>query len=285
MMKTARFFAMVLLVPAVLPLSAQEDGADSSQKTVYATQGPMGFGDAAASHSWEMSSVTCELESKLDSKTAKVGDTVVLRTNIKVQTADGTVFPGGTRLVGHIIQVQARDATHPIAQMAIAFDRAELKKGQSIAIYTLIRGVTPPKNYSEMNPLADADPTVPMGSSTVGTAMSGGGRGGRNNGGDTSVYSDAIRRVSPNSTSVSDQAAADANPNQPGAVQLAGHGDPDDSTNAHKAAAARAMPRPTAIPGVMLAGTSSASGLFLASQKDIQFANGIEMQLGIIANR
>jgi hypothetical protein len=68
-------------------------------------------------------------------------------------------------------------------------------------------------------------------------------------------------------------------------VQLAGHGDQDESTDAHKAAAARARPHPTAIPGVMLAGNSSASGVFLATMKDIQFASGTEMQLGIVADR
>ncbi len=102
-----------------------------------------GFGDEAASHAWEMSSVMGELEGKLDSKTAKAGDRVVLKTTEKVQTADGTVIPKGSRLVGHVTEVQAYDKEHGPAQMAIAFDRAELKNGQSIAVYTLIRGVNP----------------------------------------------------------------------------------------------------------------------------------------------
>jgi hypothetical protein len=68
-------------------------------------------------------------------------------------------------------------------------------------------------------------------------------------------------------------------------VQLAGHGDPDETTDAHKAAAARAIPRPTAIPGLMLAGNSTASGVFLAHQKDIEIESGTQMQLGIVADR
>src|SRR5208282_4282441 len=136
-MKTTRFFAMAFLAAACIPLIAQEEGADSSQKAVYATQGPMGFGDASASHSWEMSAVTGELEEKLNSATSKVGNRVVLKTTEKVVTADGTMIPRGTRLVGHITQVQTSDATHHFAQMGIAFDHAELKNGQSIAIFTL----------------------------------------------------------------------------------------------------------------------------------------------------
>jgi len=68
-------------------------------------------------------------------------------------------------------------------------------------------------------------------------------------------------------------------------VQLAGHGDLNANVGAHQAAAARAVPHPTEIPGVMLAGNSSASGVFLATRKDIQFASGTQMQLGIVADR
>ena len=284
-MKTARFFAVTLAVAASIPLMAQQVSATGPQKEVYTTQVPMGFGDASSSHSWEMSSVTGELEGKLDSRTAKVGDRVVLKTTEKVQTADGTVIPRGTRLVGHITQVQTRDSAHAISQMGIAFDRAEMKNGQSIAIYTLIRGVNLPPGFSDVNPLANADPTATTGSTANGSPTTGGGRGGRNGGGQPGIYSDAIKRTSPTTTSVGDRADANTDPNPQGAVQLAGHGDLNENVGAHQAAAARAVPHPTAIPGVMLAGNSSASGVFLASMKDIQFESGTQMQLGIVADR
>ena len=284
-MKTARFFLVALAVAASIPLMAQQVDATDSQKEVYATQGPVGFGDASASHSWEMSTVICDLQNKLDSRTAKVGDHVVLRTNDKVQTADGTLIPRGTRLVGHITQVQTRDATHSAAQLAIAIDHAELKNGQNLAIFTLIRGAYPPPDPSEMGPLANADPTATMGSATSEGATSGGGRGGRNGGGQSGIYSDAIQRTSPSTTTVGDRAGANTNPNPQGAVQLAGHSDVNGNVGAHQLAAARAVPHPTAIPGLMLAGNSSASGVFSATLKDIQFESGTQMQLGIVADR
>jgi hypothetical protein len=274
-MKAARFFAMALAA-ASIPLIAQQPSTTESQKEVYAPQGPMGFGDASQSHSWEMSPVTCDLENKLDSKTAKVGDRVVLKTSDKVQTADGTVIPRGTRLVGRVIQVQTQDGTHNIAQLAIAIDHAELKNGQSIAIYTLIRGVQhPPRNFSDANPLANADPT---------SSTAAGGRGGHNNSVQTGVFSGEMQRVSPTTTSVGDRADTNMDPNPQGAVQLAGRGDPDE-TNAHQLAAARAIPHPTAIPGILLAGSSTASGVFLSHQKDIEIESGTVMQLGIIGQR
>ena len=281
-MKTARIFAMAFLAAASIPLMAQQAGTTGSQKEVYGTQGPMGFGDEAASHSWEMSSVTGELQGKLDARNARVGDRVVLKTTGKVQTADGTVIPRGTHLVGRITQVQTHDSAHAISQIGIAFDRAEMKNGQSIAIYTLIRGVNPPPNFSDVNPLANADPTATTGFNANGSSTTGGGRGGRSGGGQPGIYSDAIKRTSPTTTSVGDRADANTDPNSPGAVQLAGHGDLNENVGAHQAAAARAVPHPTAIPGVMLAGNSSASGVFLASRKDIQFESGTLMQLGIV---
>lgn len=271
-MKTARFFAMVLLAAASIPLIAQQPGAAESQKEVYTTQGPMGFGDASQSHAWEMSPVTCDLENKLDSKTAKVGDRVVLKTNDKVQTADGAVIPRGARLVGRVLQVQTQDATHNVAQLAIAIDRAELKNGQSIAIYTLIRGVHPRRNVSDTNPLADADPA---------SYPATGSRGSRNGNAQTGVFSDEMQRVSPTTTSVADRAGTDTDRNPQEAMEFPGRGDPDE-TSAHRLAAARAVPRPTAIPGILLAGSSTASGVFLSRQRNIEIESGTEMQLGII---
>ncbi|MGD0482014.1 MAG: hypothetical protein ABSA42_17725 [Terracidiphilus sp.] len=290
-MKTARFFAMAFLAAASIPVMAQEAGAqeaggDGSQKAVYAPQGPMGFGDASASHSWEMSSITGELQGKLDSKTAKVGDRVVLKTIEKVQTADGTVIPGGTRLVGHITQVQTRDSAHAISQMGIAFDRAELKNGQSIAIYTLIRGATPNSGVMAMNSMNGGGP-MPMsgmGDSSSGGAMTGG-RGGHSGGEQPGSLGGGVQRTSPTTPSAGDPVGANPDLNPQGAVQLAGHGDVNENVGAHQLAAARAVPHATAIPGVMLAGNSSASGVFSATMKDIQFEIGTQMQLGIVADR
>ena len=59
-------------------------------------------------------------------------------------TADGTAIPKGTRLVGHLTQVQAHSKDSPDSVMAIVFDRAELKGGASLAIYSEIRSLTPP---------------------------------------------------------------------------------------------------------------------------------------------
>jgi hypothetical protein len=284
-MKTVWFFGMTFLAAANIPLIAQEAAPDSSQKAVYAPQGPMGFGDASASHSWEMSSVTGELQGKLDSKTARVGDRVELKTTEKVQTADGTIIPRGTHVVGHITQVQTRDSTHAVSQMGIAFDRAELKNGQSFAIYTLIRGVNTSPGVMAMNPMNRDAPVSGMGGTTGGGSMTGGGRGGLSGGEQPGALGGGAQRTSPTIAPVGYPVGANTDPNPQETVELAGHGDANENIGAHRLAAARAVPHATAIPGVMIAGNSSASGVFIASMRDIQLESGIQIQLGIVADR
>jgi hypothetical protein len=160
-MKTATLVAVAIATLASIPLLAQQTDATGEQRAAATaaethvsdsahagaqasadprgveadgstaadgSRGTVGFGDEAASHAWEMSSVSGELQNKLDSMTAKVGDGVVLKTTERVYTSDGTVIPRGSRLVGHVIQVQAHDKDHANSQMGIAFDRAELKE-------------------------------------------------------------------------------------------------------------------------------------------------------------
>lgn len=284
-MKTATILALAIAAVTSIPLLAQEvdrsSSANEPAKTTYAPAAG-GYGDEAASHAWEMSSVTGELEGKLDSKTAKAGDRVVLKTTDKVQTADGTVIPRGSRLVGHVTEVRAYDKEHGSAQMAIAFDRVELKNGQSIAIYTLIRGVnlsTSAMAASQMNDDGMMGMPVPAGTMANRGRMDNGSYGSIAAANGAGLATSQVDRVSDAATSMSNR--ADTNP---GSTMPAGSG-LNTPTGAHSVAVARAIPHPTGIPGVMLAGNSTSSGLLLASRKDIQFESGTEMQLGIVADR
>ena len=303
-MKTAWSLRVAFVAAASLPFLmqqantfGQQEGsgdaagmnASGSAKAVYSTQGHMDFGDESASRAYEMSSVTGELQGKLSSKSAKVGDQVILKTTEKVRTSDGTEIPKGTRLVGHITQVQAHDSTHGESQMSIAFDRAELKNGQSLAIHTLIRGASPGHSAMAMESMNSDDSTSTFSGGSMSGSSTSGTRSGRSGGGvlggDGGLAGGTVERTTATASSVTDRSAAAAPSNTAQAVQLAGHGDIAAETGAHQQAAARAIPRPTAIPGVMLAGSGSASGMFSASSGDIAFESGTEMQLGIVVDR
>lgn len=292
--------AIFAITSARLP--AQDADADAPAKG-YANAAVTGggFGDVAASRSWEMSSVTGELQGKLDTESAKVGDRVTLKTFDKVQTPDGTVIPKGTRLLGRITEVQAHNNDRAVAQMGIVIDHAELKNGETLPIHTLIRGLRPTPSVMPISPMSSDDSM----SSTMGGGRMGadnrmgvdiGGRGGGLGAGSTESGSlGGVGGVTTGTaagawTGVDAAADAglpiDANAKENSAVQLAGHGDRGVDDGAHAAAAARNLPRPTGIPGIMLAGSSTASGLLLDDdRKNIRFESGTRFELGIVIDR
>jgi hypothetical protein len=303
-MKIAIALAIAVSLTGV-SLPAQDSGADSnaapttdSAKVTYAPKSG-GFGDLAASHAYEMSPVTGELDGKLDSKTAKVGDPVVLKTLDKVQTSDGTVIPRGSRVVGHVTEVQPYDPVRGPAQIAIAFDHAELKNGQSIAIYTLIGGVVP-SGGALIDPQSREDDgggggmmgmPVPAGTVANGGRMGPNGYGGGGPGVATSQIDRASdeaagdwKRDQANPASNSGSASNSNSSSTPGATgntTAQGGGRLNIPTGAHAVAAQRAVPRTTQIPGVLLAGNSSSSGVLLSLIRNIQFESGTEIQLGV----
>jgi hypothetical protein len=80
-----------------------------------------------------MGPVNCELVSKLDSKTAKSGDSVVVQTKASLKTADGTEIPKGSQLVGHVLAAKP-SAAGDKSQVALQFDQFEFKGGQNLPV-------------------------------------------------------------------------------------------------------------------------------------------------------
>jgi hypothetical protein len=319
---TSRILATLIAIVVCRPLPAQRVDANSTDdeaaKVTYQPAAP-GFGDQALSRSWDMTSVTGELESKLDSKSAKVGDRVALKTTEKVQISDGTVIPKGTRLVGHVTEVQAHNSDRAIAQIGVAFDHAELKNGESLPVHSLIRTVRMSASVTNMMGDDDTMSASSMGSGRMGGMGSGRGGGviGGGLGAGTSASTEAGSLGGGAGAGIAGGAAGgqvDRNGNvtntgagvgtgvgtnggagtlgagtsarDDSAVQLAGHGDAPLNGGAHAAAAQRTVPHPTGIPGVMLAGSSSSSGLLIeGDRKDIEFTSGTRFEMGVVGDR
>lgn len=338
-MKTARVLAVAAAVAALasLPLMAQEVNASAQQGTSasaagmhvnqsadaganagvshgqgnangdatgsLAAQNPRGssYADAngsAAGHA-QMRPVTGELQGKLDSKTAKVGEPVVLKTTEKLKTADGLVIPRGTRLIGHVTEVQAHAKGHEQSSMGIAFDRAELKNGQSFAIHSVIESVGPSAAQLEANSMANEDAFAgPAGGGMAAGsgAMSGGagvgragggllGGGGRVAGGATSAVGGVGSGVASSAGG-----ALNAGDNVIGATgNVAGNAAANvgRGVNGSADAVGSLGAHATAIPGVMLDSHADggASGMLSASQRNVHLDSGTEMVLGVAAAR
>jgi hypothetical protein len=221
-----------------------------------------------------MTSVDTELTGKLDSRNAAVGQEVTAKTRQAARLADGTTLPRGTKLVGHVTRVQAQTKDQPYAALAMSFDRAELKDGQSVALRSVIRMVALPANAALSSPdnmMADTQ-AGPVGAGTSAGGMgSGNPRGGL--GGAGGVVGATGRSVG----------------QPPGVGQTAGStiGDARSMAGATANAAGgvvtqagetvSAAPRATGLPGVV-----NVSGTLMASGKNISLDTGTVITLGVI---
>jgi hypothetical protein len=256
-MKTGTALVTTLFALASFPLLAQQPPPANQPNSPATQQNPPGT--SPETPAVEMSPVTGELLSKLDTKTAKTGDSVVVQTKAPVKTADGTEIPKGSKLVGHVMGVHPSEAGDN-SQVVLQFDHFELKGGQNVAVHSQIQSIAPPAGAA---------------STTGSGAMSGPPAGGSSN-------------PSTNGTNGGSRAsgAAQGTGGDPGA----GNGGPAAGTVV--ARTGNIAIRTTSIPGVLVANNApgqqdprmaQASSILLGAKQDIQLDGGTQMVLGVSA--
>jgi hypothetical protein len=82
------------------------------------------------------------LQTKIDAKTAKAGDTVTAKLTSSVRIPGGPELGRNTLLIGHIDQAQAAE-NNGLSTVVLTFDKAQPKGGQPIAIRSTIIGIYP----------------------------------------------------------------------------------------------------------------------------------------------
>jgi hypothetical protein len=208
-----------------------------------------------------MSPVNGELVSKLDSKTAKNGDSVVVQTKTPVKTPDGTEIPKGSKLVGHVLAVQPSQPGQN-AQLALQFDRVELKGGKTMPVHSQIQSISPPDGAASASGI----------SSTGGGATNG---------------SQAGRTANPSATGAAND-GSNASAAAPGAGGAANGGPPAPGTVVAKTG--QIAISTTSIPGVLVANNApgqqdprmaDASSILLGARKDIQLDGGTLIVVGV----
>ena len=150
-MKTCTPLVTSLFALASFPLWAQQSppanqpGSPATQQSPSspATASPNSSSMSPEAPTAPMSPVNGELVNKLDSKTAKNGDSVVVQTKTSVKTPDGTEIPKGSKLMGHVIAV-APSQPGQNSQLALQFDRVELKGGKTMPVHSQIQSISPP---------------------------------------------------------------------------------------------------------------------------------------------
>jgi hypothetical protein len=142
-MKVAILIAMAFVSLSSLPIPAHQTNVQA-QRGAAAAIACARPSESAPSPAGEpaLRPVNAQLVGELDSKSAKTGETILAQTKESVKTANGTVLPKGSRLIGHVTGIEAPDAEHANSTLTIRFDRAELKNGESLALHSLSESVS-----------------------------------------------------------------------------------------------------------------------------------------------
>jgi len=262
--------ATTLFAVTSFPLLAQQSPATNQPDSPAAQQTPSGTEAATpaspsanpAAPAIELSPINGELVSKLDSKTAKTGDSVVVQTRSSAKTADGTEIPKGSKLVGRVIGAQSSGAGEN-SQVALLFDHVELKGGQSMPVHSQIQSISPAGGA------ASASGSAPMSGPSAASSASPSASGANSGSGASSA---------PQSTGGYAGAAPQASSGPAAGTVVAKTGQIAIST--------------TSIPGVLLANNAPGqqdprmtrtSSILLGAKQDIQLDTGTQMVVGVSA--
>jgi hypothetical protein len=295
-MKSGTAFAAALVALTsfpIFPILAQQPamhpgtqtGNPAAQQTPQAAM-PQNA-PAAPQETVAMSPVNGALESKLDSKTAKTGDNIVVTTETTIKTADGTEIPKGSKLMGHVIAVKASQAG-TTSQVALQFDHVELKGGQSLAVHTQIQSIAPAGATEQASTPMSA--RAPTGSSAAAGTP---GSSSSPNSNPSSNPSMGGARASAASPAASSAAGTAASPQDAsGTPGTAAPGSDAPAPGTVVAQNGNIAIQTTSIPGVLLANNApgqqdprmaSASSILLGAKQDIQLDGGTQMVVGVAA--
>src|SRR6266702_1149566 len=238
--------------------------------------------------------VSGELESKLDTKSAKTGDSVVVKTTEPATTAGGVVIPKGSKIVGHVTDVEAKGKSSENSRVTIQFDRAELKGGQNMPIKSVLQSVEPSGEDSSAMAGGAYAGTARGGSATAGGTNAGAATPGTSSPGYPNADRTAPGSTGPGSTGPGSTGPGSTGPASNGAasgVPPAGAtGSPSAGGPAVGTVIARngnVAIRTTAIPGVLLANNAdgqpfaNAAGALLGAKKDVQLDSGTHVVVAI----
>jgi len=254
-MKTGTVVVTTLFALASFPLLAQQPPPASQPNSPVGQQNSPAASPSAA----EMSPVNGELVDKLDSKTAKTGDSVVVQTKTSIKTPDGTEIPKGSKLVGRVMGVHPSESGDN-SQVVLQFDHVELKSGKSVPVHSQIQSIAPPAG---------------AGSTSGSSAVSGPPASGSSNPSASGTNGSSRASGAPQSTGAS------------GAAPAASGGPAAGTVVARTGNIAIAT---TSIPGVLVANNApgqqdprmaQASSILLGATQDIQLDGGTLIVVGV----
>ncbi len=279
-MRSVRLFAVALATLSLseIPLLAQAGGIAQPPSSPPAVQVPASSaqtqpGDtqtqaAGSTAAVELKPVKAELVKSLDSKSAKPGDPVIAKTQETIKTENGKEIPKGSLLIGTVTLVKPHSKQQQNSELAVRFDRAQLKSGQAVSIHSVIKSLSPPADEMAGSS-ADMIGGAPMAGSPAGSAPAGGGAA---TGSRPSMTSSAPSGAAPGTSAQAAGASDQGSLNGPVPGQVVAGSGPNAI-------------RTTSIPNVYLASNANGpvSGTIFFAKSNVRLDGGTQMVLDIAA--
>lgn len=160
------------------PVPGQAEAQSSAQSQGQSSAQASKSGDSAAIRSG--TKINAELESALNTRTAKPGDQVVARATKDVKQSGRTVIHKGDRLLGRVTEVQAAASAEAGSRLAVTFDR--LVQGETTTqLNAVVRSIisTPSQERAQRDQMMAERPMpapqpAPVRSAPSGSASGGG---------------------------------------------------------------------------------------------------------------
>ena len=242
--------------PSPQPATGSSPQATTPQNGAEAAQPAPRTANSPEAGSLQLRPISGELVDKLDSKNAKTGDAVVVKTTEQATTANGIEIPKGSKITGHVVDVAPKGQGGDNSRLTIQFDQAEIKGGQNLPIRSVIESVAPAGTAAGPDAVSGPPPTAPPSGSAAGSSPSTG-------------------------------TSAAASPSQPAASAAEPGSAPAPGTVV--ATKGNLAIRTTAIPGILLIGNvtgqpfSNAAGALLGAKQDVHLDGGTVMVVAITA--
>jgi hypothetical protein len=110
------------------------DSKSSAKAAQSANVSNKGAEAAAASQLKSGGSIHATLQKPVDARKNKPGDQVVAKTSEDVKSEGKVIIPRGSRIVGHVTEVKAREKGQAESAVGIVFDHAVLKDGSHMPL-------------------------------------------------------------------------------------------------------------------------------------------------------
>jgi hypothetical protein len=153
-------------------VEAGKQGAQANAQNSTTASGAAQAGNSSASLA-SGSTLNAALSAPVDSKKCKPGDPVTARSTEPAKSDGKTVFPKGTRFVGHVTQASSRAKGDSESAVGIVFDKAILRSGQEVPVNFAIQAIASAESGAALAG-SDVDTMGGMGRSAAGSGAAGG---------------------------------------------------------------------------------------------------------------